>query len=134
MGNFSDSLVGEKGRFVFGLICCWKMAGNRRWRRHPHWKKWSGSPRRRGHWGELHTKKWLCPEKKKKTKNCAISQGDRLTLRLCHHGLLTKTRPADVSQQHQMPFQNRDSFHVFGHRREVLPSMWVELGTVWNSC
>lgn len=38
IGNFSDSLVGGKGRFDFGIISRWEMAGNRQWRMHPHWK------------------------------------------------------------------------------------------------
>lgn len=79
-----------------------------------------------------HQKMALSRKKKKDKELCHLARGQ--TNPSFVPSWATKTRPADVSQQHQMPFQNRDSFHVFGHRREVLPSMWVELGTVWNSC
>lgn len=75
IGNFSDSLVGGKGRFDFGIISRWEMAGNRQWHMHPHWKKWPGSPSR-----ESCTPKKGSVQEKKMTKNFALLQRGQIHL------------------------------------------------------
>lgn len=53
-GHFLDSLVVGKGRFIFGIFWCWKMAGNRWGCMYPTWKKWWAVQVGKGTGRELH--------------------------------------------------------------------------------